>query len=93
MRVSLAAVGQWLRSLGQISPEAAFGRGNPMPPIVFPPTEEIQNLSTMWAQSNHINGKSMTAIKHAAILSETPVKSGEDAAAPIVLNSSSAAWM
>jgi len=93
VRVSLAAVGQWLRSLGRISSETAFGRGSSVPPIALPPTEEVQTLSADWTQSNHVNGKKMTAIKHAAILSETPVKSGKDAVAPMVLNSSSAAWM
>ncbi|KAE9402336.1 CoA-transferase family III [Gymnopus androsaceus JB14] len=94
VRVSLAAVGQWLRSLGRISPEIAFGGGNPMPPIVFPPTDEVRSLSTEWAQSNHhVKGKRMTALKHAAILSETPAKDGEEADAPIFLNSSTATWI
>ena len=32
MRVSLAAVGRWIRSLGQLDPVVAFERGQPLPP-------------------------------------------------------------
>ncbi|KAF9066435.1 CoA-transferase family III [Rhodocollybia butyracea] len=93
VRVSLAAVGRWLRSLGRVSPEDAFSRGKPMPAIDFPPVDEIRSLSSTWVQSGQSNGKRMTALKHAAILSKTPVKDGEEAEAPIVLNSSLAEWI
>jgi crotonobetainyl-CoA:carnitine CoA-transferase CaiB-like acyl-CoA transferase len=91
VRVSLAAVGQWLRSLGRIPPDRAFSDGKPLPATAFPPVEEVRNLSSEWVQRNHpLDGQRMTAIKHAAVFSETPVQEGK---APIVLNSSSADWI
>ena len=32
MRVSLAAVGQWIRSLGRVDAGVVFGEGRPLPP-------------------------------------------------------------
>ncbi|KAF5351563.1 hypothetical protein D9758_007210 [Tetrapyrgos nigripes] len=98
VQVSLAAVGQWIRSLGKVSPEEAFGKGKPLPSSSFPQHEEIQRLSVDWPQSNQLHGRSrtMTALRHAAVLSRTPVREGRveegEPGAPLVLDSSQATW-
>jgi len=96
VNVSLAAVGQWIRSLGRVPPQEAFGEGKPLPSSMFPQDEEIRRLSTPWTQSNlSISGR-MTALKHAGVLSHTPVREGRveegEPGAPLVLNSSTAVW-
>ncbi|KAF7767942.1 hypothetical protein Agabi119p4_7185 [Agaricus bisporus var. burnettii] len=48
VRVSLAEVAQYLRSLGRIPPETAFGRGNPLPPTGAPLSPEVQRFSSEW---------------------------------------------
>ncbi|KAJ4482452.1 CoA-transferase family III domain-containing protein [Lentinula aciculospora] len=92
MGSSLAAVAQWLRSLGRVLPEVGFGQAaKPMPSITSPPDLEVSDLSSEWGLSHtSSDGKIMTALKHAAILSETPVK---EATAPISLNSSLPEWL
>ncbi|KAK7466461.1 hypothetical protein VKT23_005182 [Stygiomarasmius scandens] len=96
VNVSLAAVGQWIRSLGRVPPQEAFGEGKPLPPSMFPQDEEIRRLSVPWAQSNLSIPGRMTALKHAAVLSHTPVREGRveegEPGAPLVLNSSPAVW-
>ena len=93
VRVSLAAVGQWICSLGRLDPATAFGQGRPMPPRTMPQAPEIAALTvpliqltadedTSATQSESLEPKSkltptrrtMAAIRHAAILSETPVR-------------------
>ncbi|KAJ3880119.1 CoA-transferase family III [Lentinula edodes] len=95
VRVSLAAVAQWLRSLGRVSPEVGFGEtAKTMPAVTCPPDDEVRSLSSEWPQSGRSpNEKKMTALRHAAILSETPAMNGDKATAPIVLNSSPPQWM
>ncbi|KAJ3925601.1 MAG: L-carnitine dehydratase/bile acid-inducible protein F [Lentinula lateritia] len=95
VRVSLAAVAQWLRSLGRVSPEVGFGEtAKTMPAVTYPPDDEVRSLSSEWPQSGRSpNEKKMTALRHAAILSETPAMNGDKATAPIVLNSSPPRWM
>ncbi|KAJ7163309.1 CoA-transferase family III domain-containing protein [Mycena filopes] len=91
VRVSLAAVGQWIRSFGQLAPEEAFGpMAKPLPLAVVPTDSEIAELSIPWSSSN---GRRMTALKHAAVLSRTPVREGESSQAPISLNAHSAEWL
>ncbi|KIK69912.1 hypothetical protein GYMLUDRAFT_34311 [Collybiopsis luxurians FD-317 M1] len=91
VRVSLAAVGQWLRSFGRISPAVAFGSAKLLPVVSSPPVDEIRALSSEWVECNDpTNGRKMTALKHAGVLSVTPVREGE---APMVLNSASAQWI
>ncbi|KAF8208643.1 CoA-transferase family III domain-containing protein [Mycena galopus ATCC 62051] len=91
VRVSLAAVGQWIRSLGQLPPEEAFGpSAKPFPPRVLPPHPEIAELSIPW-ESN--GGSKMTALRHAAILSHTPVREGKSSQAPMSLNAHSPEWL
>ncbi|KDQ62162.1 hypothetical protein JAAARDRAFT_121978 [Jaapia argillacea MUCL 33604] len=97
VRVSLAAVGQWIRSLGLLDPEIAFGQGNPFPPRTIPPDAEISTHSIEIDQIPRTdddgvaqNSRSkMTVIRHAGILSKTPVREGE---APVVLNAHSPTW-
>ncbi|KAF9483445.1 CoA-transferase family III [Pholiota conissans] len=85
VRVSLAAVGKWIRSLGRLDPETAFGSlARPFPKRSWPPADEIKDLSVIWnerrgAESMPITKsgrKKMTALRHAAILSKTPVREG-----------------
>ncbi|KAJ7725372.1 CoA-transferase family III [Mycena metata] len=91
VRVSLAAVGHWIRSFGQLAPEEAFGSGaKPLPLATLPPDSEIAELSIPWKS---INGQKMTALKHAAILSHTPVREGGSSWAPISLDMHSAEWL
>ncbi|KAI0072040.1 CoA-transferase family III [Panus rudis PR-1116 ss-1] len=94
VRVSLAAVGQWIRSLGQLDPSVAFGEGKPLPRHEIPLNQEIEEYSTTYKQWGDFLGIStplrMTAIKHAAELSETPVK---EHLAPIVLDAHHAVWL
>ncbi|KAJ7134320.1 CoA-transferase family III [Mycena epipterygia] len=91
VRVSLAAVGQWIRSLGQLVPDEAFGSAaKPFPAIVFPLDPEIANLSVPWRSEG---GRTMTALRHAAVLSHTPVKEGDSIQAPMSLDAHSAEWL
>ncbi|KAF9468741.1 CoA-transferase family III domain-containing protein [Collybia nuda] len=95
VRVSLAAVGQWVRSLGRLSPEEAFGKGRPFPQ---PLDSEVVALSTDWPQDNsdttaRLGVHEITAIKHAAILSKTPAKEGRYSQAPMVLNAHPPSWL
>lgn len=80
--MSLAAVGQWIRSLGQLDPEAAFGQGPPFPRRTLPQAPEIAALAVELKQAKGDKAaqeptRAMTAIKHSAVLSETPVREGE----------------
>ncbi|KAF9265396.1 CoA-transferase family III [Marasmius fiardii PR-910] len=90
VRVSLAAIGQWVRSLGRINPEDAFGQGLPLPRGSS--AEEIQTLSALWKTQG---GGTMTALRHPAVMSKTPVREGREGepSAPIVLNAHRAAWL
>ncbi|KAF7289905.1 hypothetical protein MIND_01365400 [Mycena indigotica] len=91
VRVSLAAVGQWIRSMGQLPPFEAFGPDSrALPDMVIPVDEEIRRLSTTWRT---IDGMEMTALRHAAVLERTPVKEGEDSIAPVRLDVNDAVWL
>ncbi|EMD39673.1 hypothetical protein CERSUDRAFT_121892 [Gelatoporia subvermispora B] len=95
VRVSLAAVGQWIRSLGQMDPQVAFGEGRPFPPRTLPQDPEVEARSVPFIQSegNDDTGdvrREMTAIKHAAVLSHTPVREGE---APMSLHRHRPEWL
>ena len=49
VRVSLAGVGRWIRSLGRLDPEQAFGyQTQPFPKRAWPLSEEIAKLSVVW---------------------------------------------
>ncbi|PPR02856.1 hypothetical protein CVT24_002334 [Panaeolus cyanescens] len=85
VRVSLAAVAEWVRSLGRLSPQDAFVKARPFPQ---PRNKEIQALSVNWLERHVSPGhgsisentsntrRRMTALRHAAILSKTPVREG-----------------
>ncbi|KZT00500.1 CoA-transferase family III [Laetiporus sulphureus 93-53] len=95
VRVSLAAMGHWIRSLGRLDPETAFGRGLPFPRSMVPQDPEIAALATELVQSDGDTGKledlkTMQAISHAAILSKTPVQEGR---APLRLNAHVPQWL
>ncbi|KAF7323878.1 hypothetical protein MKEN_00609200 [Mycena kentingensis (nom. inval.)] len=87
VRVSLAAVGQWIRSLGTRSPEDAFGPD--ARPLAAQNDEEIQRLSCDWS-SPASDGRKLRALRHAAVLSATPVKLGE---APLMLDVHRPEWL
>ncbi|KAL1950037.1 hypothetical protein VTO73DRAFT_5159 [Trametes versicolor] len=93
VRVSLAAVGQWIRSLGQLDPVTAFRDGPPLPPRDMG-DPEVSRYATKVLQaksaSESRDRKTMTAIAHAAQLSATPVKEGE---APMRLDAHRAEWL
>ncbi|RDB16018.1 Succinate--hydroxymethylglutarate CoA-transferase [Hypsizygus marmoreus] len=93
VRVSLAGVGQWIRSLGRVAPKIGFGEGQPFPHRLSPPDPEIQKLSMVWHQSGGGGGREMTAIKQAAVLSKTPAKEGCASEAPIMLNAHKPVWL
>lgn len=94
VRVSLAAVGMWIRSLGQLDPIEAFGRGLPLPKS--PDVGEIRVLTATYMQSSHEGPEEssderniMVAVKHAATLSRTPVR---EEFAPMRLDASRPVW-
>lgn len=96
MRVSLAAVAQWMRSLGLLDAQTAFGKGPEYPQRTAPQAPELQSLSidfmagTTDGQSVDAKRSRITGIKHAARLSETPVKEGE---APLELDTHKPNWL
>jgi hypothetical protein len=94
VRVSLASVAQWVRSLGRLSPEEGFGRGIPFPARLLPQDPEIADLSVTWCKKPG-NGVSreVTAIRQAALLSETPVREGQVGEVPMILNAHPAVWL
>nr|GAT42737.1 predicted protein [Mycena chlorophos] len=88
VRVSLAAVGQWIRSLGRLSPHEAFGDAvKPFPARGVPLAAEIENVSSVWQSKE---GRQMTALRHAAILEKTPVREGH---APMRLDADRPEWL
>lgn len=96
VRVSLAAVAQWLRSLGQLPPDTAFRDGRPLPKRMAPPDPEVAALSVTLHEATGDKRdverclRTMTAIRHAARLSVTPVK---DVEAPMCLDRHQPAWL
>lgn len=96
VRVSLAAVAQWLRSLGQLPPDTAFRDGRPLPKRMTPPDTEVAALSVTLHQATgdkrDVEGhlRTMSAIRHAAQLSVTPVK---DVEAPMCLDRHQPVWL
>ncbi|KAI0642994.1 CoA-transferase family III [Trametes meyenii] len=93
VRVSLAAVGRWIRSLGQLSPASGFGKGPPLPPRAMD-GPEVSRYATRIKQSQvsteKFKGKAMIALTHAAKLSATPALEGE---APMRLDAHPPAWL
>ena len=94
VRVSLAAVGNWIRSLGRVDSSRAFGQGVPFPPRTVPQHDEISAASVHLEQSAgaHVvpsRRKTMTALRHSAELSVTPIQEGE---APMRLHADYARW-
>lgn len=80
MRVSLASVAHWIRSLGQLDPEMAFGEGPESPHRDMPQADEIAAISeNVQSRAPSRPGKpfqafEMSAIRHAATLSLTPIR-------------------
>ncbi|KAF9555320.1 CoA-transferase family III [Agrocybe pediades] len=102
VRVSLAGVGNWIRSLGRIDATLAFGSEVKQ----FPKTradEEIVSLSTTWLERRGKDGgegRKMTALRHAAVLAATPVREGslngsdeDDWGAPMRLDADEPVWV
>ncbi|KAH7920304.1 CoA-transferase family III [Leucogyrophana mollusca] len=96
VRVSLAAVGQWLRSMGQLSPQAAFGDGKPLPPRTIPQHPEVAALvvTSREALGDKRDAsealRAMTGISQSAILSKTPVREVD---APMGLDRNDPVWL
>ncbi|TFK69531.1 CoA-transferase family III [Pluteus cervinus] len=97
VQVSLAAVGQWIRSLGRLTPQQGFAEGNPLPGMKFPVPTEILELSETWREDVLVGAeeerKRLTALKHPAILHATPVRGGATSSAPLTLNKHDAKWL
>ena len=93
VRVSLAAVGQWIRSLGRLDPTTAFRDGIPLPSPSKEDPEVAKYLTqVLETKTLHNDGKrkAIKALKHAAVLSATPVVEGE---APMRLDAHSPEWL
>ncbi|KAI1786842.1 CoA-transferase family III [Ganoderma leucocontextum] len=95
VRVSLAAVGQWIRSLGRLDPVTAFKDVLPLPPRSMEDPEVAQCTTQVLEAKTplHKEGverRRMRAVKHSAILSATPARE-EDA--PMRLNAHSPEWL
>ena len=101
VRVSLAAVAQWMRSLGLLDAQTAFGLGPEYPPRTCPQSPELESISIKLTEAQRATkqclqdtlcnrSRRVTAIKHAAELSVTPVREGE---APLELNTHSPNWL
>lgn len=89
VRVSLAAVGKWLRSLGRVSPAKAFGKESiPLPSRT---DDEVTQLLVTWPTASEQT--TVTTLQHPAILSGTPVREGESGVAPMVLTAHTARWL
>ena len=86
MRVSLASVGRWIRSLGRLSPQEAFGPlSTPFPPrskdTLTSPSTEIAQLRVVWEErkgkyGDAGKGRKMLALRQAGVMSITPVREG-----------------
>lgn len=98
VRVSLAGVAQWIRSLGQLEKRDVFGKDLALPSGTLPWPEELVSRTIQLRQSR-MDGTTiedvaelatMTAIAHAAKLSLTPVREGD---APLRLDAHEARWL
>lgn len=89
--MSLAGVAQYLRFLGRIPPEIAFGEGRPLPPKLAPEMHpEVQAFVTQYKVNSSQKRRELVALRHPAVLSVTPCVEGE---APLVLNAHKAEWL
>jgi hypothetical protein len=106
VRVSLASVGNWVRSLGRLGPNG-FRNGVGLPKRMHPPEDEIAALSTELRivksrghtqgdegdasmQSESEQNGAMLALRHSAILDRTPVNVTE---ARVELNVDIPVWI
>ncbi|KAI0785118.1 CoA-transferase family III domain-containing protein [Abortiporus biennis] len=95
VRVSLAAVGQWIRHLGQMDPTVAFRAGKPLPQN--PESDEIKEFSLTIPRSSDFGEESLmtkcpstlTAVRHAATFSKTSRLEG---ISPTSLHTSAPGW-
>jgi hypothetical protein len=112
-------VGRWIRFLGCLDPEQAFGHKTQLfPKRAWPLSEEIARLSVAWSErwgKDHPNRdreggdghnetgprerKKMMSLRHAAVLSVTPVREGilgaegGDWGAPMQLDADDPVWV
>ncbi|KDR82409.1 hypothetical protein GALMADRAFT_237704 [Galerina marginata CBS 339.88] len=102
VRVSLAGVGQWVRSLGRIDPLKAFGpAAQAFPKRTWPLQGELAALSTTWVERQGKDGgqgRRMTALRQPAVLGVTPVRegampAGSDWGAPMRLDADDPVWV
>ncbi|KZS86948.1 CoA-transferase family III [Sistotremastrum niveocremeum HHB9708] len=85
VRVSLAAVGQWIRSLGRTDLETAFGQAK-----AYPSRNDPEIIALSHETEKDGDKETLTVLRHAYILSETPVREG---IAPLSLNAHEAEWL
>lgn len=104
MRVSLAGVGNWIRSLGRLGPDG-FRDAVTLPKRMYPPDDEIAQLSmtlrirktsrgvggnTERVGSDGEQPETMVALRHSAVLEKTP---GGVAEAPVRLDVDLPMWL
>ncbi len=96
VRVSLAAVGHWIRSLGRLDPVIAFTDGRPLPTRSMDDSEVVKfttrfmEAKTRYKSDTEKERRVMTAVRHAAVLSATPVRQGD---APLRLDAHAPEWL
>ncbi|KAI0031173.1 CoA-transferase family III domain-containing protein [Vararia minispora EC-137] len=97
---------QWLRGLGTLDPQIAFGRGKPLPTRSWPPDAEVAALHVDVGCCLHADAErgraaggstagdqppqTLTTIRHAALLDETPVRVR---CAPMRLDAHAPRWL
>ena len=92
VRVSLAAVGQWIRSLRRLDPVTAFRDGLLLPPRSME-DPEVARYTSQVSEVKTPQGaerRSMRAVKHSAVLSATPAREEE---APMRLDAHLPEWL
>ncbi|KAH7885167.1 CoA-transferase family III [Phlebopus sp. FC_14] len=90
VRVSLVAVGQWLRSLGQLCAQPLPVRSATLDPEIAALSVTCQEARGGRKRGVEEPLRIMTAIRHAAVLSKTAVREGE---APMGLNRCDPVWL
>ncbi|KAI0031172.1 CoA-transferase family III [Vararia minispora EC-137] len=97
VHVSLESVGLWLRHLGLLMAEEAHNESMPLPPRVYPLHPEVAALSVVIERDDgdnggaaEVDGSTMTVVRHAAELEQTPVRYGS---APMRLDAHKSRWL
>ena len=85
VQVSLAETMLWIKNLGTLDPIQAFGEGPSLPPKatshpeiagLSTPLQECLAGTTADTERPGSERRTLTAIRHSAVMSRTPVRSG-----------------